>query len=118
MNRAHDLAATRGNAIPYQETIEIDAFIAQRIAFVHRDHNRRHSAHLFGLGERGPRKWVSRFICFNAVTHGVDIVVHATENYFVLDSGRTFCARPNYATDRAQSITDRNRVGEGKGETG
>src|SRR3546814_17545378 len=80
MNRAHDLAATRGNAIPYQETIEIDAFIAQRIAFVHRDHNRRKSAHMFGLGERGPRKWVSRFICFNAVTHGVAIVVHAKEN--------------------------------------
>ena len=52
MDGAHHLAAARGDAAVQQQPVEADAFVAQRIAFVDADHDRRQPAHIVGRGER------------------------------------------------------------------
>ncbi len=59
MDRAHRLSAAGRDACPQQQSVEVDALVAQRVALVHADHGRRELAHV-GLGrERRPGEWIA-----------------------------------------------------------
>src|SRR5690348_17874712 len=75
MDRPHQLAAACGHAILYQQAIEVDAFVAQRIAFVHADDCRRQSFHVVRRGETRPCQRIALVERLDAIAHGAAIAV-------------------------------------------
>src|SRR5690242_18047514 len=58
VNSSHHPSAARTNAIVYQESIEANSFISQRITLINADHSRRESFYIFGRSKSWPSQRV------------------------------------------------------------
>src|SRR5229473_7587753 len=59
VHSAHQLPAARRAAAPDHQPIEVDAFVAQRVALIDADHDGRQSPDVFGGGEARPGQRVA-----------------------------------------------------------
>ena len=84
MNGSHQLSAARMNAVAYQESIELDPFIAQRITLINADHSRREPLYLLGGGKSWPSQRVVSLKRLNPIAHGPSIIVKVHQDTVIL----------------------------------
>ena len=85
VRRAEYHATARRHPSAQEQSIELDALVAQRVALVHADDGGRQAAHVVLGCERGPRERVLRVERLDAVGHRGPVVVQVDEDAVVLD---------------------------------
>src|SRR3984893_7399558 len=88
MDSSHHLPTARTNAIVYEQPIEADTLIPQRVALIYADHGRRESFYVFGSGKSRPSKRIAGAKRLDPVSHRTAIVVKVHQNAVIFDRGR------------------------------
>ena len=101
---AHQLAAARRDARLHQKTVENYAFIAQRVAFVDADDDRRQALDVIDSSEARPGEWIAGVQGFDAVGHGASVVLDRDEDAVVLGRGWELRLGPLPGDERAHGV--------------
>ena len=107
---SHGLATAGCDTSFQQESIEVDALVSQRIAFVDTDHRGRQPPHVFNGGEAGPRERVTGLEGFDAVAHLALVVVQVHEDAVVLHRRWAVWVWPVTQDVRAEAIQALNQI--------
>ena len=85
VRRAHHDAALRAHTGAQQESVELDALVAQWVRLVDADERGRQPANVVLGGERRPRQGIPGVELLDAVGDRAAVVVQVEEDPFVLD---------------------------------
>ena len=94
VDRPHHLTTARRLTRAEQQSVKLDALIAQRIALVDADHRFGESPDMLLLGEQGPGLRVPRFKGLNAIAQSAEVAVRIEPDFVVLDRRRQVVTWP------------------------
>jgi hypothetical protein len=84
VNGSSQPPASRPNAIVYEQVIEADTLVPQRVTLINADYSRRESFYIFAGSKSWPSQRVVTAKGFNPIAHRAPIIVEVDQNAVIL----------------------------------